>query len=168
MTPQPSRESSGARDFGDVYNLVTERYTGDLDRDLAEANLPPELVSEVSAVAADWALYRGAPPMIAAALAFQLGLIGRRGVGAGGAAPMTQQPSVESSEPVSWEMVVRWPWWKDELSIAVRALDRLTIEIKATTQNGCGAATGARSLTFAEVRRALDELERSAREVERL
>lgn len=68
---------------------------------------------------------------------------------------------------VEWEMVVRYPW-DDVASIELRAIDQATIEVKVTAKNDYGGATGSRRLKLADVRRALDELERSAKEVERL
>lgn len=68
---------------------------------------------------------------------------------------------------VEWEMVVRWKW-NDDVELDLRAFSATELEIKATTANACGAATGSRTVTFADVRAALDELERSAREIEKL
>jgi hypothetical protein len=75
----------------------------------------------------------------------------------------TDDPSTLTRESapdgVEWEMVVRWPW-DDEAQIEVRAIDLEELEVKVTAKNACGGATGARRLKFADVRRALDEVER--------
>lgn len=70
-------------------------------------------------------------------------------------------------EAVEWETVVRWPW-DEAVSIELRAASLDDVEIKVVTRNACGGAEGSRRLKFSDVRRALDQLEYSAREVERL
>lgn len=69
-----------AEDFVEVYNRVAERYTGDLDRDLAEAGLPPLVLKVAQAAGAwaaglgPWAAGSGPPPEVAGALGFNLGV----------------------------------------------------------------------------------------------
>jgi hypothetical protein len=71
------------------------------------------------------------------------------------------------NEAVEWEMVIRYPWGSD-VAIELRALTPTELEITVTAANTYGAAKGSRTVSFADMRKALDELERSAREVERL
>lgn len=61
------------RDFGDVYNTVTERYTGDINRDLSETGIPSDLAIDVAATAAAWATSKNPPQLVSAAIAFHLG-----------------------------------------------------------------------------------------------
>jgi hypothetical protein len=71
------------------------------------------------------------------------------------------------SDRVEWEMVVRYPW-DDETAIELRVLTKTEVEITVTAKNAAGGATGSRMVKFADLRRALDELERSATEIEAL
>jgi hypothetical protein len=59
----------------DIFNEVLALATASVTlSDMAEANLPPEIVHQVSLTGAEWAT-RKAGPLIAAVLAFQLGLL---------------------------------------------------------------------------------------------
>jgi hypothetical protein len=72
MTPS---EQSNGRDLGAVYNAVSEAYTGNLDADLSNHGLPPDLAIAVGRTCARWAYHMGAPPPIPAELAFAIGLM---------------------------------------------------------------------------------------------
>jgi hypothetical protein len=69
--PEPRR----ARDLGDVYNDVADRYSGNIERDLAECNIPPDLALDIGRTCAAWAVNGVPHAQIAAALAFHVGLM---------------------------------------------------------------------------------------------
>lgn len=71
------------------------------------------------------------------------------------------------TDGVEWEMVTRFRW-DGSVAVELRAISPTELEISVTTENVAGGATGSRRVLFADVRKALDELERSAREIERL
>jgi hypothetical protein len=72
-------------------------------------------------------------------------------------------PDERRTPEVSWEMVVRWKD-EDKLWLELRALSATELDLMAQFPGGRHSLT----LTFAEIRQALDELERSAKEIERL
>lgn len=71
------------------------------------------------------------------------------------------------TDGVGWEMVLRYRW-DQRTSIELRALSAVELEITVTAKNAHGGATGSRTVTFADMRAALDELQRSARDIEKL
>jgi hypothetical protein len=82
---------------------------------------------------------------------------------------MTQLP--RQSDGVGWEMVIRWPW-EDDMKAELRAIDKDTVELVVSMKVGNSLGTWtevkSRRVLIADLRAALDELERSAKEVERL
>jgi hypothetical protein len=80
---------------------------------------------------------------------------------------MPTQPHKSDSNGVDWEMVVRYPW-DEHVSIELRAISKSEFEIAVMAKNQFGPARGSRTVTFGDVRKALDELERAAQEVEQL
>jgi hypothetical protein len=78
-------------------------------------------------------------------------------------------PSRQSNvaEGVGWEMVIHWADG-GEPELEARALSPTEVEFTAHVKTTLGTFTRALSMPFAELRAALDELERSARELEKL
>jgi hypothetical protein len=75
--------------------------------------------------------------------------------------------AVLQEKGVEWEMATRWRW-DGSTELEMRALNLDEVEIKVTAKNGYGAAIGHRTMTFADLRKALDVLQTSARSIEML
>lgn len=63
------------RDFADAYNRASDRYSCNLDADLSDHGIPPELFSDVAAVCAAWASQKDTPAPTAATLGFAVGVM---------------------------------------------------------------------------------------------
>lgn len=74
---------------------------------------------------------------------------------------MPRRPSEPSG--VGWEMIVRWKL-TERYWLEIRALSRDEVEVRCA---GPGTDVS-KVIPFGDLRQALDELERSAREIEKL